>query len=130
MSRILTISLLVVIGFSLPSAAKKVHLKDAHGKSVGTATIKSAGTGGEIKLSLKSLPPGEHAFHVHQNAQCDPPDFKAAGPHFNPDSKQHGLENPNGHHAGDMTNFTVNAKGHAKLNVLNKDVTLGNDSHS
>ena len=43
-----------------------------------------------------------------------PPDFKSAGPHFNPDGKKHGLENPEGHHAGDMNNFTVNAKGRAK----------------
>ena len=43
--------------------------------------------------------------------QCDAPDFKSAGPHFNPEGKKHGLENPEGHHAGDMANFTVDAKG-------------------
>src|SRR5439155_5138198 len=50
--------------------------------------------------------------------------------HFNPDGKKHGLENPDGHHAGDMTNFTVNGKGKASVAILNKDVNLGNDSHS
>ena len=44
--------------------------------------------------------------------------------------KKHGLENPEGHHAGDMNNFTVNANGNAKFKVVNKDVTLGDDSHS
>ena len=33
---------------------------------------------------------------------CDAPDFKGAGGHFNPDGKQHGMDNPMGHHAGDM----------------------------
>ena len=29
-----------------------------------------------------------------------------------------------------MNNFTVNASGHAKFKVLNKEVTFGDDSHS
>ena len=29
-----------------------------------------------------------------------------------------------------MTNFTVNGKGKASVTILNKDVNLGNDSHS
>ena len=118
------------------SAAKTtVELKDAQGKSVGTAVLwsvagKKAQPGVFMKLNLHSLPPGGHALHFHGKAQCDAPDFKSAGSHFNPEGKKHGLENPEGHHAGDMNNFTVNAKGQAKLKVLNKDVTLGDDSHS
>ncbi len=109
-----------------------VELKDAQGKSVGTAMLwsKAAVPGVFMKLNLHDLPPGEHALHFHGKAQCDPPDFKSAGPHFNPDGKKHGLENPDGHHAGDMNNFAVNPKGHARLKVLNKEVTLGDDSHS
>ncbi len=124
---------LAVIALSLSSAAKtQVELKDAQGKSVGTAIIWDHNPGGGVGIELKlhDLPPGEHALHFHQNAKCEAPDLKSAGPHFNPDGKKHGLENPEGHHAGDMKNFTVDANGKAKFRTADKDVNLGDDSHS
>ena len=121
----------------MPIAAKMkgqkvtVELKDGKGASVGTAVISSTGAKGvSIKLNVKDLPAGDHAIHFHQVPKCDGPDFKSAGPHFNPDSKHHGLENPEGHHAGDMPNFKVDAKGKSKATIANADVNLGADDHS
>jgi superoxide dismutase, Cu-Zn family len=113
-----------------PVKRKTVQLKDAQDNDVGMATIESKDTGVEVKLDLKGLPPGVHAVHFHQKAQCDPPDFKSAGGHFNPTSKQHGFDNPQGHHAGDMMNFTVKDNGTAKATVKDADVVLGDGSEA
>lgn len=109
-----------------------VQLKDAKGTSVGTAVISEVkgGDGVTIKLNLMNLPPGDHALHIHQNPKCEAPGFTTAGGHFNPEKKQHGLDNPAGHHAGDMQNFTVDAKGKAKKTVTDTSVNMGDGDHS
>ena len=121
-----------------PAAAKKpapakpitVKLSDSAGKSIGTAKLAPDPGGVKITLAVKGLPPGEHAIHVHETAKCDKPDFKSAGGHFNPEHKKHGTESPEGPHAGDMPNFTVDAKGGSTASVIAPGVTMDDGPHS
>ena len=121
----LVLASLVLLAFSAFAATKTaVQLKDGQGKSVGKVTLREHDSGVEMQFDLQNLPPGEHAVHFHREPKCEAPDFKSAGPHFNPDLKKHGLENPEGHHNGDNPNLTVSANGKAKLRMVNKDVNL------
>jgi superoxide dismutase, Cu-Zn family len=102
-----------------------VKLVDARGDSIGTATLSPAPAGVTIALAVKGLSPGEHAIHVHGTAKCEGPAFTSAGGHFNPGQKQHGIDNPQGPHAGDMPNFTVDATGRSTATVVAPGITLG-----
>jgi Cu-Zn family superoxide dismutase len=101
-------------------------LKNTDGKDVGTAALTQTPFGVLIKLELKGLPAGEHAFHVHAVGQCEPP-FTSAGGHFNPASKKHGVLASEGYHAGDMPNLYVPASGELTIEVVNAAITLDKD---
>lgn len=109
-----------------------VALSNAEGQSVGQAVISqaAAGNGVSIALSLRNLSAGERAVHIHQTAKCDPPDFQSAGPHFNPEGRQHGTDNPEGPHAGDLPNITVGSDGTVETTITNSRVTLGDGANS
>ena len=84
------------------------------GNRVGVATFTAVDGGARLGLSVTGLRPGLHGIHIHETGTCTPPEFTSAGGHLNPESRQHGLENPRGPHAGDLPNLKVEANGSAK----------------
>ncbi len=127
----ITAALVISSAFSAAAQkAAKAELHDGMGNSVGTAEFSPAPQGVSIRLNLTNLPPGVHGIHVHAVAKCEGPAFTTAGGHLNPDMKHHGLENPDGPHAGDMPNITVGADGTLKATIVASGVTMGDDPHS
>ena len=116
-------SLLALATVSAAAQTAKANLRNAEGKEVGSATLTQTPAGVLITLSVKGLPAGEHAFHVHAVGKCEPP-FTTAGGHFNPEKKKHGMMASDGPHAGDMPNLHVPTSGELAVDVLNAAVTL------
>jgi Cu-Zn family superoxide dismutase len=102
----------------------EAHFIDSAGNPVGTALLTEESSGVKFHFKLNKLPAGFHGVHVHEKGDCTKPDFKSAGKHLNPDTKQHGAENPKGFHAGDLGNIEVGSDGTADVEVTAPQLTL------
>ena len=97
---------------------------DASGATIGTVRLSEDGHGlVHVKVKVRGLSTGLHGVHIHAVGSCSP-DFLAAGGHYNPLGHEHGLENPNGPHAGDLPNLVVDKHGHGRLDGRTDRVTL------
>ena len=122
--------LLAGLVFAKSGATAKADLVDSKGANVGTVKLQETSKGVSVAIAVSNLPPGVHGFHIHAVGKCEAPGFTTAGGHFNPEGKKHGWENPEGHHAGDLQNLTVDANGKAKVKVVVTGVTLGDGPNS
>jgi Cu-Zn family superoxide dismutase len=100
-------------------------LVDPDGKEIGNVALSQLAQGVRIFAEAADLPPGVHAFHIHETGECQPPDFESAGGHYNPTGEQHGWDNPEGHHAGDLPNVHVQDDGVLAVEYFTDSVTLG-----
>lgn len=100
--------------------AATAELRDTAGTVVGTARFFPSDDGIRVQLEVEGLPAGTHGVHIHETGQCDPSGesaFASAGGHLNPTSREHGLDNPNGPHAGDLPNLEVGSDGRGSLDA-------------
>jgi superoxide dismutase, Cu-Zn family len=89
-------------------------ISDVNGTTVGTAQLSQDANGlVTVDIGSLALPAGTHGIHFHEVGRCDGGStaFSTAGAHYNPLGREHGLENPNGPHAGDAPNIVIPASG-------------------
>jgi Cu-Zn family superoxide dismutase len=99
-------------------------LKKADGSEAGMVTLSEDANGVTVKIEVAGLEQGQHGLHLHTVGRCDGPKFDSAGPHWNPTGKQHGRDNPQGAHLGDLANLDVGADGRGSATFLVSGVTL------
>lgn len=105
----------------------EVDVENNEEENVGTATLTEEEGGVLVNFKGENLPKGTHAFHIHEKGECEAPDFESAGDHFNPGDTDHGFNEEDGPHAGDMPNLTVGEDGDVEQSFLLEDVTLDTD---
>ncbi len=107
--------LLLIISCSGPI---ETSIRDRQGNSVGTARFSSSSEGTQLDIVAFNLLPGPHGLHIHEFGACEAPDFATAGAHYNPDGREHGFNNPLGHHLGDLPNLDISAQGTGRLRLI------------
>src|SRR3954469_5982330 len=109
-------------------AIAKAIMYNPAGAPIGTAVL-TQDRNGTVSVDIASitLPAGEHGIHFHDVGKCDgttTPAFSSAGGHYNPMAREHGLQNPNGPHAGDNPNITIPASGIGTVSFSSNRVSL------
>jgi superoxide dismutase, Cu-Zn family len=136
-NRFLTLKIATVLALCVAcSAAQRMTntvasatavIYDLNGAPIGTAQL-SQDVNGLVNVEIASLalPSGTHGIHFHQVGKCEggATAFSTAGGHFNPLSKEHGLQNPRGPHAGDAPNIVIPASGVSKVSFSTDRVSL------
>ncbi len=93
-------------------------LADASGAPRGRVTFTDGPGGIAVSASATGLPPGKAGIHIHAVGKCEAPAFASAGGHWNPAGHQHGMDNPQGSHSGDLPNIAIGADGGGSLDYV------------
>jgi superoxide dismutase, Cu-Zn family len=105
------------------AAVATAEMQNRDGQVVGQVQLQETAHGLIVKSEFTALPEGVLGFHIHAVGECEPP-FQSAGGHFNPEGHQHGMENPQGMHAGDLPNIHVPASGELTVENFVMGLTL------
>jgi Cu-Zn family superoxide dismutase len=120
----------MILASTVVAGAPHAHgtFVDAEGNEVGWLKLTQDGRGDvHVNVHVEGLSAGLHGIHIHAAGSCTPT-FAAALGHYNPRGAQHGLDNLNGPHGGDLPNLVVNPSGNGHLDARTDRVTLTDGS--
>jgi Cu-Zn family superoxide dismutase len=100
-------------------------LVDTAGKAIGTVQLHQDAAGVVlVRVDAAGIPAGAHGMHIHQTGRCEGPAFATAGGHFNPGNKKHGLDSPDGAHAGDLAQIPATFDGSGTHEATTNRISL------
>ena len=117
------VALTVTAASAQDAAIATAGMQNLEGQPVGQVQLRETPHGLIVTGEFTALPEGVLGFHIHAVGACEPP-FQSAGGHFNPDGHQHGIENLQGMHAGDLPNIHVPASGALTVEHFAMGLTL------
>ena len=94
-----------------PINSAAAEIREPSGRLVARSTATQVGDSIRVRVEAAGLAPGTYGAHVHAVGSCAPPSFESAGPHWNPTGREHGSQNPQGQHLGDLPNLMVGTNG-------------------
>ena len=116
---------------STMSETKKVTVQlEPKSNSKASGNVVFTETDGKVKMVavVGGLPEGQHAIHIHENADCSAEDGSSAGGHWNPTAQPHGKWNMNsdtGYHKGDIGNFVASPTGNGTITKITDKWCIG-----
>jgi Cu-Zn family superoxide dismutase len=99
-------------------------LRDAAGQIRARATAEQVGDSIRVRVESIRMTQGAYGAHVHMTGRCDAPGFTTAGGHWNPTAQQHGKDNPQGMHKGDLPNLLVGTDGRGSFEYTIPNATI------
>jgi Cu-Zn family superoxide dismutase len=89
----------------------------------GTIEFEESKNNVTINVSLKGVPSGKHAIHIHESGDLTD-GCNSACAHFNPYNKKHGGPDDKERHVGDLGNIVANKLGIVKTTFTDKKIKL------
>lgn len=114
----------------MPITGAEAEIRDPGGRLVARSTATQIEGGVQVRVDAAGLVTGSYAAHVHAVGRCDPPAFESAGPHWNPTDRQHGSQNPQGQHLGDLPNLMVGTDGAGSFTYIVPGASLTGGSRA
>lgn len=113
-----------------PGSAATATIRDGGGRTVATARVEQSDGSLRVHVEATGLSAGTYGTHLHAVGLCEAPAFASAGAHWNPTTRQHGRDNPQGAHLGDLPNLTVDASGRGSVDFAIPGASLADSPNA
>ena len=120
-----TLALMPLAAHAQETAAVGVApIVDREGNEIGEVRLSEMQNGFvNVVVNVDGIPEGVHGVHLHETGDCSAEDFESAGPHISGDM-QHGFDNAEGPHPGDLPNAHVQDDGVLAAQYMTDLITL------